>query len=1202
MNFQLVLHRVRAMSRAFVAAFGLIVLASAIQISSPSPAFSDEGRSSYVVANAGHDRHASVGQTIQLDASGSLSADGRPLSYSWSVVSRPSGSAASLSDTAALRPKFTVDIAGDYVFALSVRIAGDSTAVAANAQISVSTTNVAPVADAGLNRRVALGATIAFDGARSYDADGDAIAYSWALIKKPFGSAATLSSTTSVRPSLRVDVAGTYVAELVVADAGGRRGAPARVAVSTRGAALAGKASAGPSQSMSIGATARLDADGTYLPLGGQRDSANAAWALLARPTVSVAALAVGDDARQSLGVDAPGDYVVQAMVRGAEKCDDDDDFDDRHFFSQRSARLATTLITTGNVAPVADAGREQRFSAGATVALDGSGSTDVNGDQLTYRWALISRPSGSAATLDDAASVRPKFLADVAGDYVAQLIVEDGLGGVSSATVVIASEASRPIADAGLDPLGRPGTAVALNGSSSVDPKAGSLAASWTILGLGDQPTVGSLSAPTSLTTNFSVPPAGVPLTQAIFIEPAALRLAKGEDENGGPRGVDLDSVGRITKDGTPYTVWRIRNVTKNGRVATLDSAGTSFSVTLTIPAKSDLFVVSPIVAGTATHRLMANGQVYEVVDALSMTFADTRLVGGGPALKLSIVQLVVANDLLFDADNVVVSTVEARPVSVLSATTPAHRGGVVQLDGAASLNPNAPAAIYSGLSYKWALLSRPAGSHAILSDATAAIASFTPDAYGRYVAQLIVSDGALFSRPRTVVIDVAARKPIAVASAASPVAIGATALLNGAGSVDPDGNALSYLWTLESRPAGSQASLQNAAASVANFTPDLAGTYVAQLIVSDAYGASAPAHVSILAQGGLAFTTPIGPQQVPLGSGLSFTIRAVDPTGKPVTYSLQGALPAGASFDVASGAFKFRPTTNFPASHPFVFHATNGKDVATMTVPVTVTGAPSGTTAALSAQLYDAVDYANGTLTPVVGANVTSEGSSATSGAGGDIALAGLSPGQATLVVSAAGAAPAPDGSRYLDTVTSASLIAGVTNTLDGPILLARSSGGAGVNPGGATTVTNSGLNVSLTIAANSAFNADGTPYTGEISIGSLPSGTPAGLPAGFVPCQLLVISPAGVTFSPPAKLTVENRDRLPAGAQVDLWAFDPRLATARVVGIGRVSADRTTIATEIGGVPGGSVVAMTRSPVRSIGARCANSSAARRRRSRG
>jgi hypothetical protein len=66
----------------------------------------------------------------------------------------------------------------------------------------------------------------------------------------------------------------------------------------------------------------------------------------------------------------------------------------------------------------------------GATVFLNGGGSTDVNGDPLTYKWTLITRPSRSAAVLAGATTVSPTFIVDVEGTYTAQLIVNDGTTG----------------------------------------------------------------------------------------------------------------------------------------------------------------------------------------------------------------------------------------------------------------------------------------------------------------------------------------------------------------------------------------------------------------------------------------------------------------------------------------------------------------------------------------------------------------------------------------------------------------------------------------------------------------------------------------------------------------------------------------------------------------------------------------------------
>src|SRR5262249_21763250 len=69
---------------------------------------------------------------------------------------------------------------------------------------------------------------------------------------------------------------------------------------------------------------------------------------------------------------------------------------------------------------------------------LDGSQSHDVDGDPLTFHWALTVLPGGSAATLSDPAVVQPTFVADRPGAYVAQLIVNDSPGDSGPATTTI--------------------------------------------------------------------------------------------------------------------------------------------------------------------------------------------------------------------------------------------------------------------------------------------------------------------------------------------------------------------------------------------------------------------------------------------------------------------------------------------------------------------------------------------------------------------------------------------------------------------------------------------------------------------------------------------------------------------------------------------------------------------------------------------
>ncbi len=79
------------------------------------------------------------------------------------------------------------------------------------------------------------------------------------------------------------------------------------------------------------------------------------------------------------------------------------------------------------NRAPVADAGPARNITEGQSITLDGSGSSDPDNDVITFLWSMAQRPMGSMATLDDTMIASPSFTADVQGDYVLELVVNDG-------------------------------------------------------------------------------------------------------------------------------------------------------------------------------------------------------------------------------------------------------------------------------------------------------------------------------------------------------------------------------------------------------------------------------------------------------------------------------------------------------------------------------------------------------------------------------------------------------------------------------------------------------------------------------------------------------------------------------------------------------------------------------------------------------
>lgn len=72
------------------------------------------------VANAGTNQTGDIWESIYLDGTGSYDANNDSLTYSWSFVSKPTGSSTAFSDSSSLQPSFVADQPGIYVVSLVV--------------------------------------------------------------------------------------------------------------------------------------------------------------------------------------------------------------------------------------------------------------------------------------------------------------------------------------------------------------------------------------------------------------------------------------------------------------------------------------------------------------------------------------------------------------------------------------------------------------------------------------------------------------------------------------------------------------------------------------------------------------------------------------------------------------------------------------------------------------------------------------------------------------------------------------------------------------------------------------------------------------------------------------------------------------------------------------------------------------------------
>jgi len=382
------------------------------------------------IANAGPDRVVTAGDTVALNGSGSSDVDGDPLTFRWSLTAVPTASTAALSDSAAANPSFVADLQGVYIAELIVNDGEfDSPADAVTTTAQIVVLNTAPVADAGPDQNVGVGDVVVLDGSGSTDAEGDALTFSWSLTSAPAGSAATLSNPSAVNATFVADVAGDYVAQLIVND-GEFDSTPSTVMIAAQITVVNTPpvANAGLDQSLDVGDTATLNGNGSSDADG---DPLTFSWSLSV-PAGSTAILFDPAVANPTFVADLAGGYIAQLIVNDGR---------------ENSVPDSVLIVAAGpldNQPPVANAGADQSVLVNETVTLNGSGSSDPENDSLVYGWSLTIAPVGSSATLSDPTAISPTFMADVAGNYVVQLIVNDGEFDSTPITVMITARVTQ--------------------------------------------------------------------------------------------------------------------------------------------------------------------------------------------------------------------------------------------------------------------------------------------------------------------------------------------------------------------------------------------------------------------------------------------------------------------------------------------------------------------------------------------------------------------------------------------------------------------------------------------------------------------------------------------------------------------------------------------------------------------------------------
>ncbi|WP_281557434.1 LysM peptidoglycan-binding domain-containing protein [Thalassomonas sp. RHCl1] len=153
--------------------------------------------------------------------------------------------------------------------------------------------------------------------------------------------------------------------------------------------------------------------------------------------------------------------------------------------------------------------------------------------------------------------------------------------------------------------------------------------------------------------------------------------------------------------------------------------------------------------------------------------------------------------------------------------------------------------------LKYHWHVLEQPQGSVLSYPVSETNHITFTPRVAGNYLLELVIKNASDSFMPLQLhyQVEPAVERPSASLLARQTALVGKPLKIDSAITSETGNEALTYFWTLD-RPDGSSAELDSPRALTPSFTPDVAGTYTAQLIVNDGKANSLPARATWIAR----------------------------------------------------------------------------------------------------------------------------------------------------------------------------------------------------------------------------------------------------------------------------------------------------------------------------------------------------------------
>ncbi len=516
-----------------------------------------------------------------------------------------------------------------------------------------------------------------------------------------------------------------------------------------------------------------------------------------------------------------------------------------------------------GNVAPTA------AFTAtpsAATVAFDGSGSSDADGSVASYSWNFGDNTTAGSG-------VAPSHTYAASGTYSVKLTVTDNKGATNSVTkqLTVTVPVNKPPVPAFTVTTTNLGLSV--DGSTSSDPDGSVASYSWS---WGDNSPAGNgvkathsyasagtytvtltvtddkgATASTSQPVSVIAPPPNKPPVAAFTTSSSNLALAVDGTGSSDPDGTvaawswnfgDNTALGSGSRASHTYATAGTYTVTLT--VTDDNGATTSLAKSVTVTAPPPVNVPPTAKWSSTTSNLTASFDGSGSTDSdgtigsYGWNWGDNTPAGSGvkpshtyTAAGTYTVTLTVTDNLGATNTSTGTVTVAAQPpanIPPVAAFTFTTANLVATFDGSGSSDPDGTIASYA---WNWGD-NTPAGS--------GVKPSHSYGVAGTYQVTLTVTDnkGASTSVTKAVTTAAVANVPPTAAFTSTTNNLGAS--FDGSGSSDPDGSIASYAWTWgDNTPAGSGLKPSH--------TYTAAGTYQVSLTVTDNKGATGTVNHSV-------------------------------------------------------------------------------------------------------------------------------------------------------------------------------------------------------------------------------------------------------------------------------------------------------------------------------------------------------------------